>query len=325
MHRLFNQPLINKLLSILPYAGILASTLLQSACVTSSPPIQPPYLREQADFFMQAGITSFNQFNLQLADQQLTQAKNFYSRYEDNAGSTNALLNLAQTNMTAGNFDKAGLNLSQANLLIERYSLELQAIYRDMLLTSLYLSTNSLGDANKIFTNYNAGLTGDLNDITSLNLLINRVRLAQISGKDFTIWLELYKKQVSRQNHADLNARLQRFQAWQAFLDKDAAQGNHLFVSALNYYRELANPAGLMATHLEWAEASSSNTIPDIAIQHYEQALYLAMSNNHVHNGLLALEGLRQIYNSTGMPEKLQQIDEWTQQLKKIPTNTVTE
>lgn len=271
---------------------------------------------------MQAGIISYAQYNYALATEQFTQAKNFYSRFDDYLGTTHALLNLVQVQLASGKFDVAMSNLNKTDLLIRHHDLTQQAIYRDMLLTTLYLATEKLTDAEKIFSNYDQMLHGNLADDATMTLLVNRVRLAQLSGQEFSLWVNLLAQQTGKHNNAELNARLQRFRAWQAFDATDATLGNQLFGAALDSYRDQANPFGLMATRLEWAQACSKLHDWTHAADHYEQALYLAMSNNQVNNGLLALNGLQFIYQQTGQSDKQQQVDEWMKQLKTSPAST---
>lgn len=303
-------------------ASLFASIIMQAACVTGSTPTKPAYLREQGDFFMQAGITSFNQYNLMLATQQFSQAKAFYSRYEDHIGITNSLLNLAQTNIASGDFDDATAHLDSARLLIERYQLAQQALVHAALLSSLQLSTGNLITA-KITLNqfdtelHNADINADL-----LALLINRTRLAQLSVEDFSIWMALLNRYYTNHSSDALQARVQRFQGWQAMQKNDSQTGGQLFSAALNYYRAAANPNGLMSTHLEWADACSSLNLYEPAAQHYELALYTAIANHHIPNGMLALDGLRKLYSRTNETDKMRQVDDWALQLKSLPADS---
>ena len=322
MLHLSSHPPTNNLRFLLLRAALSAVLLIQVACVSGTPPLQPPYLREQGDFFMQAGIESFGQFNLALAEHQFTQAKNFYSRYEDYLGITNALLNLANTQLTAGNYDAANLSILQANIFIQRYQLDQHNIYRDMLLSSIYLATSNQIELEKLFATHSNLFDGDLASLAMLSLLTNRVRYAQLYADDSSSWISVYKKHITKLNDPNLNARLQRFIAWQAYLDNDEESGVQHFSDALEYYRDQANPSALMATHLEWADVSSQKQNSDRAIQQYEKALFLSMSNNHKHNGIRAIIGMQQIVKLTGNPEKLQQMNEWTQQLNALPDIT---
>ncbi|MDQ1362957.1 MAG: Tetratricopeptide repeat protein [Pseudomonadota bacterium] len=303
------------------FAALVAVATLLTGCVSGSASRPLPYLREQGDFFMQAGIESYNQYNFALANEQFTHAKNFYGRFDDYLGATHALLNLVQTNLAWGKPDEAASNLARADQLIQQHKLQSQAIYRDLLLSTLYLEANQSANAEKILTVHDLLMRSNTPDDTAMALLVNRVRLAQITDQDFTQWLNLFAQQNSKHNNAELAARLQRFNAWQAFLNNDSAQGNQFFETALNSYRERADPPGLMSTRLEWAQASARTNDWPQAVTHYEQALHLAMANNHVPNGLRALEGLRAAYPQAGQQQKLPQVDEWMNQLEKLSVN----
>jgi len=318
MHHLSSQHPVHNLFR-LALAALIAFSSLLSGCVTGNAPKPQPYLREQGDFFMQAGIESYTQYNFALATEQFTQAKNFYSRFDDYLGTTNAFLNLAQVQLASGKFDAAKDNLARADLLIRQHDLKQQAIYRDMLLTTLYLSTENMAEAEKIFAEYDQILRGNLADDATMALLVNRVRMAQLTDQDFSLWVDLLAQQTNKHNNVQLNARLQRFKAWQAFVSTDATLGNQLFAAVLESYRHQANPTGLMSTRLEWAQACSQSNDWPHAAEHYEQALHLAMSNNHVNNGLLALNGLQFVYQQTGQSDKQRQVDEWMKQLKTSP------
>jgi tetratricopeptide (TPR) repeat protein len=301
------------------FAALITFSILLSGCVTGKAPETLPYLREQGDFFMQAGIESYTRYNFSLANEQFIQAKNFYSRFDDYLGTTHAILNLAQVHIASGRFHIAMEYLTKADVLIQQHKLEQPAIYHDVLLTNLYLATDRLADAEAVFVSYDHLLRGEIADDTTLALLVNRVRLAQLSSKDFSVWLDLLARQADKHNSAELALRRQRFKAWQAFHAGDSGMGNQLFSAALDSYRKQANPSGLMSTQLEWAQSCEKNSNWTLATEHYQQALYLAMANNHSHNGLRALEGLRSVYQQTKALDKLPQIDEWEKQLKSIP------
>lgn len=318
MRHLFNQHQANNLFRF-TLATLIGCCVLLSGCVTGKAKEPLPYLREQGDFFMQAGIESYTRYNFSLANEQFIQAKNFYSRFDDYLGTTHALLNLAQVQIASGRFNIAKEYLTKADVLIQQHKLEQPAIYHDVLLTNLYLATDKLADAEAVFIKYDSLLRGNIADDTTLALLVNRVRLAQLSDKDFSKWLDLLTQQTTRLSNAEYATRLQRFNAWQAFLVNDSLLGNQLFGTAMDTYRGQANPTGLMSTQLEWAHACSKASDWTHAIEHYEQALYLAMANKHSHNGLRALEGLRSVYQQTKALDKLPQIDEWEKQLKSIP------
>ena len=302
------------------YIALLATMLigLLAGCVTGNTEKPLPYLREQGDFFMQSGIVSYSNYNFALATDQFNLALVFYSRFDDYTGTTNALLNLGKTNLARGLYDAAMQNLEKADRLIALHPLQQQAIYRDMLLTNLYITTDRLAAAETIFTRYDLALHGELADDVWLALLINRVQLAQLSGKEFSTWRAVLAQQPNKTT-TDLSARLDRFNAWQAYLDNDPVKGEQLFNTAIELYRSHANPTGLMSTQLEWANAYSTIKKWPETSRHYEQALFLAMANNHFNNGVLALDGLRRTYQQSGQPEKLQQVDEWMKQLKSIP------
>ncbi|MBI3187460.1 MAG: tetratricopeptide repeat protein, partial [Gammaproteobacteria bacterium] len=123
MHHSYRQHPVNNRFHF-TLATFVALSLLLTGCVTGKASEPQPYLREQGDFFMQAGIESYMQYNYQLADKQFTQAKNFYSRIDDYLGTTHALLNLAQVHLASGNFNSAMEHLKKADLLIKKYNLE---------------------------------------------------------------------------------------------------------------------------------------------------------------------------------------------------------
>lgn len=322
MRHLYSQHPANNYLR-LTLAALITCSVFLSGCVTGKAPEPLPYLREQGDFFMQAGIVSYQQYNFRLASEQFIQAKNFYNRFDDYPGTTHALLNLAQVQIASGKFEVATEYLSQADLLIRKHNLQQAAIYHDMLLTNLYLATDKLAAAESVFTTHDQLFRGDITDDTTLALLVNRVRLAQLSDQDFSIWLDLLTQQTARHGNADIMARLQRFNAWQAFLVGNSQPGNQLFGTAVESYRAQANPVGLMATQLEWAQACAKSDDWAGAAAHYDQALYLAMANKHSHHGLRALQGLRSVYQQTRALDKLPQIDEWEKQLKSISTDAL--
>lgn len=317
MHRLYS---LHQTRNLPAWPGLLliALAILLSGCVSGNAPKPQPYLRDQADYFMQAGITSYTQYNFTLAADQFNQAKKFYGRFDDYIGTTHALLNLAQVNLAQGRFDAAEKSLLDASRLIEQSGLKNQAAYRDLLLTTLYLHTDKLAEASRILDNYQQTLSGSLLDETSLSLLVNRVRLAQLTNQDFSVWLSLLLKQSDNLNSPDLTPRILRFQATQAYSNHMTEEGAKLFGNAISNYRAQANPSGLMATQLEWAQTCLQDNNPAQAADHYEQALHLALSNSHVTNGLQALKGLQQIYQQTGQSEKLARIDEWTRQLESL-------
>lgn len=318
MHHSYNLQPANNLLRLFGWVLITLGTLL-SGCVTGKATDPLPYLREQGDFFMQAGIDNYRKYNFKLAIEQFNQARKFYSRFDDYLGTTHAWLNLAQVHISSGEYDAAREPLSKANILIRQHNLQQPAIYHDMLLTGLYLATDQFDEAEKIFNSHQQILQNQITDEATLALLVNRTRLAQVTDRDFIFWLELLAQQATQDGHVEFITRVQRFRAWQAILDHNTQLGNQLFATAVEFYRQQANPIGLMSTQLEWAQVSRKINDWNLAVTHYEQTLYLAMANRHSYSGLRALEGLRSVYQQTHALDKLPQIIEWEKQLRSIP------
>lgn len=272
---------------------------------------------------MQAGITSFQQYNFALATQQFSRAGDFYARYDDQTATIHALFNLAQVQTLGGQYEAAAQSLGKASALIEQNNLHTLATHRDMLLSSLYLAGNKLDEAEILFANYDASLRSENNDDANLTLLVNRVRLAQLRNVQSDEWLNLFAQRISQLNNAAFTARLQRFQAWQAYRTNNVANGNELFSAALSTYRDMADAVAVMNCRQEWAESAAAVDEWKTAIEQYEKLLSLAMANHHIELGLRAIESLKIAYSHAGQNNKLPQLEIWNQELKALPADVL--
>jgi hypothetical protein len=299
---------------------ILFFMLTLTGCVGEAPKPQP-YLREQGDFYMQEGVKSTAQYNFALAARHFEFARDFYARYDDQAATTRALLNLAQVHILSGQYDAAASSLGKASALIEHNNLSILGTHYNVLLSSLYLASAKLDQADALFSNLDASLRAGSHDDTSLVLLANRVRLAQLRNAQADEWLNLFAQRIN--NNAALTARLQRFQAWQAYQQNNAARGTELFTSALNTYRTLADAVAVMHTRQEWADAAAAQGEWNTAIEQNEKLLSLAMANHHLELGLRAIEALKLAYSKTGQTDKLPPLEQWKTELKALPVNVL--
>lgn len=167
--------------------------------------------------------------------------------------------------------------------------------------TSISISQNKYNKANELLNKY-IGTGGEnklqLADDIYNALLINRVRVAIKEQTELNAWVSIYAsnsgKSIIRQ------ARLLRFKGQQAAFNNDINEINASFASALELYREMANPKAVLSTLKEWGEALQNNSQNLQAAKQYESAYRVAASASLEKEMTGILTNLLSIYQLQG-------------------------
>ena len=289
-----------------------------SACAVQTEQVKKPYLQGSAEQFMQAGIENYNRYHYAAALNQFTNAREIYSRYDDSIGIANAELNLCRVQMAVGQYDEVLQRLDELSVILERNQLRQQLVYRDIILTSVYLLKNDFDSAMQVLKAYDERLVNNGIDDKPLmaGLLINRVRLADAINEEFDLWLMRFEQFVATNNSSDSKLRLYRFKASQMQNADNASESNRYYSQALDGYRQMADPTGVMSTLLEWAHAyvERSEWLP--AQEKYQRALEAGLINRNQRIVEQSLRGLSRVYIETAQHEDGALINNWLDLLK---------
>lgn len=289
-----------------------------SACAVKTEQVKKPYLQESAEQFMQAGIENYNRYHYAAALNQFANAREIYARYDDSIGVANAELNLCRVQMAVGQYDEVLQRLDELSVILERNQLRQQLIYRDIILSSVYLLKNDFDSAMQMLQVYDERLMNNSIDDKSLmaGLLINRVRLADAVNKNFDSWLIRFEEFVATNNSSDYKLRLYRFKASQMQDTGNTLESNRYYSQALDAYRQMADPAGVMSTLLEWAHAYAERHEWLPAQEKYQRALETGLINRNQRIVEQSLYGLSRIYIETAQHEDEALINNWLDLLK---------
>ena len=280
-------------------AFLFYTVFLLAGCASEVKQETSPYLVRQAHISMQSGIENYNQFKFSRAHDNFVTAYELFSRYDDPVGIVNSSLNIAKTLIALGQMNDAFKLLENMDT---NYYTSLQKRYRDIMLSSIHLMLRQYQHAARVLAPYEDELltqSTQLDEVT-LALLINRTRLAQLSAHAFEKWLSVYEQQISMfRTSPEYMARLYRFKALMKTTSSNGEQADELFDSALEVYRQQANPKGIMATLADRGAFSVQINDKDGAGRYYEELLNKALLNRDAYFTHHALFNMQQLNQGT--------------------------
>ncbi len=268
---------------------------------------------------MQAGIENYQRYHYAAALSQFDKAREIYARYNDYKGVLNAELNLCKVQIAAGQYDAALQRLTQLDFLVEHNQSQQQTVYRDIMLSSVYLLKNNYDAAARVLQQYDEPMLKNAFEDKSLMaaLLINRVRLAEVLNQDFNEWLTRYEQLVTT-THTDIDykLRLYRFKAKRLHNVGNVAESDRYYTQALDGYRYMAEPVGVMSTLLEWAHAYVERGEWPSAQEKFHRAFELGLINRNERMVEQALYGMSRVYTETGQDQNKALVNDWLDLLK---------
>ena len=128
--------------------------------------------------------------------------------------------------------------------------------------------------------------------------------------------MTIFEQFVTANNSSDYKLRLYRFKASQMQHTGNIAESDHYYSQALDGYRRMAEPVGVMSTLLEWAHAyfERSEWLP--AQEKYQRALEAGLINRNQRIIEQSLNGLSRVYVETDQHNNKALINDWLDLLK---------
>jgi len=180
---------------------------------------------------------------------------------------------LAKTHISTG--ENAEQYIDRLHQLINENNLSKLRVHADIMRASVMIKTGLYDNAEEILGGYvnKPGLQKDV----YASVLINRLRVAFAKNNQIDQWLKKYEFSIEKNNKL-YNARLLRFKAQYAHINKNKEKSDQLFEQALIKYRLLANSKGVFFTLKEWGDALILSEDWVGALAKYNNALITARS-----------------------------------------------
>jgi len=242
------------------------------SCASASDEKEPFWI-ETASALMSNGIAHYNNQQFFLAKKDFLKALNAYQRFNDVEGMAQCQLNLAKTHISTG--ENAEQYIDRLHQLINENNLSKLRVHADIMRASVMIKTGLYDNAEEILGGYvnKPGLQKDV----YASVLINRLRVAFAKNNQIDQWLKKYEFSIEKNNKL-YNARLLRFKAQYAHINKNKEKSDQLFEQALIKYRLLANSKGVFFTLKEWGDALILSEDWVGALAKYNNALITARS-----------------------------------------------
>lgn len=282
------------------YLIVLVFVFVAASC--SSTPEKPrPFWLQTADGFVAKGILFYERQQYEKSIDEFTNALNTYQRFDYVEGLANSYLNLAKSEIAQNNIPRARAYLDDLKIIIDENAFSSMSLRLDIMQASIAINTDKASDAISIMGKY-IGESGE-NKLSAdagvyMALLTNRVRAAFKINRDSNKWLGIYAAKVN--NSPARQARLLRFKGEFAGLESNEVMINQSFSSALDLYREQANPKAVLLTLKEWGDALMMNNKLADAAKRFEAVYKVALSSENKVEMNYALVSLLRIYKDLG-------------------------
>lgn len=235
-----------------------------------------------------------------------------YQRFDYVTGMARSYLNLAKSAIAQGKVDNAKTYLVELKQLSDENNFDDMLMHLDIMQSSILIDEDKVDLSTEIINQY-IGVKGEntlqISEAIYHAFLTNRVRCAIKSHNDTNEWVDIYQAQLA--DDINRQARLFRFKAQQASQNNHIELLNDNFNSALNIYREQANPKAVLSTLKEWGNALQDNNDLVNAAKRFESAYKVARSSEDKYGMAVSSDALKLIYKKQNNAESLRRVNQY--------------